>query len=335
LLIPAGTPPGRYRVEVTVRPKDTERPLAADGIGATVPLYELEVMPAEEPLDPVRLPIARRIETPMEDNLRFLGYTADETPAVPGDLRKVNLFWQANGRPSADAVAYVQLLNGRGTVAAGWEAPPGAGFPTLQWEPGTLMRTQAALRIPAGLQDGRYSLIAGLYRANDRSRIATTGGADHLSLGTITVRDREHRTAAPKPQYAADANFGAVARLVGYDLSTASILPGSTLPITLHWQALGATDRPYTVFVHLVDETGAIRGYGDGEPGGGQFPTTGWQAGEHIADAHPVTVVADALAGTYRLDVGLYDPETGQRLLTTEGADHAVLDAEVRVEARH
>ncbi len=120
----------------------------------------------------------------------------------------------------------------------------------------------------------------------------------------------------PQPEHPLDATLGEVARLVGYDLGDEAVTPGGTLPLTLHWQALGATDRPYTVFVHLVDEAGNIRGYGDGEPGGGQFPTTGWLAGEYLADAHTVNIAADAPPGMYRLEVGLYDPATGARLLT-------------------
>ena len=136
---------------------------------------------------------------------------------------------------------------------------------------------------------------------------------------------------ASNPQHPADATFGGVARLVGYDSGAADLISGGELPVTLHWQALGATDRPYTVFVHLVDAAGNIRGYGDSEPGGGQFPTTGWLPGEYIADVHTVTVAADAPPGAYWLEVGLYDPATGQRLLTAEGADHVVLDVEIAI----
>jgi len=266
----------------------------------------------------------------MVNGVRFLGHTADAKPAAPGETRKVSLFWEAVEEPPEDAVAFLQLLDGSGAVVAGWEAPPGAAYPTSHWRPGTLIRTQATLRIPAGTQDGRYNLIAGMYRASDHSRIATRDRADHLSLGKVRVQDREHDMAAPQPQHAADAAFGDVARLVGYDLPDERVTPGATLPVTLHWQALGATDRPYTVFVHLADETGTIHGYGDGEPGGGQYPTTGWLAGEYIADAHTVAVAADAAPGTYRLEVGLYDPVTGQRLVTAEGADHVVLNTAVQ-----
>jgi len=371
---------------------ESDRPLSAttaDGapVGTSVPLYPLTVAPGETALDPARLPIATRAETDMANGLRFLGHTADDAPAAPGDLRKVSLFWQAIAQPPEDAIAFVQLLDGKGGVVAGWEAPPGAAYPTSAWAPETLMRTQTALRIPAGLPDGRYQLIAGLYRAGDKSRVLAADGADHLQLGALTVRDRSHEMTAPQPQHPADATFGGVARLVGYDLpsqpevtpdvtlsgsdsrpsvsaatSEASragerdasaqtpglpgpagragsmtelvVAPGGELPVTLHWQALGATDRPYTVFVHLVDEAGTIRGYGDGEPGGGAFPTTGWLTGEYIADAHTVTVAADAPPGAYRLQIGLYDPTTGARLLTINEADNLVLDTTVELEGK-
>ena len=153
LLIPAGTPPGRYTVELLVRPKGSERPLeasAADGkpIETPVPLFGLDVVPADQPVDPARLPIATRKPVDLSDGLRFLGYSTDDQPVVPGDLRKVSLFWQATAQPANDYVAFVQVLGEDGAPVALWEAPPGAGYPTSQWADGTLMRTQAEFPHP-------------------------------------------------------------------------------------------------------------------------------------------------------------------------------------------
>ena len=262
LLIPAGTPPGRYTVELLVRPKGSERPLeanAADGrpMEAPVPLFGLEVVPSDQPVDPARLPIATRRPVDLSDGLRFLGYSTDDQPAVPGALRKVSLFWQASAQPANEYTAFVQVLGEDGAPLALWEAPPGAGYPTSQWTPGTLMRTQAGFRIPASVPDGRYRLIAGLFRAGDKAVLRTAAGADHLSLGTVTVRGRPHDRTTPQPQHRADATFGSTARLVGYDLASAETRPGDALDLTLHWKALASTDRPYTAFVHLLDEAGS------------------------------------------------------------------------------
>ena len=193
------------------------------------------------------------------------------------------------------------------------------------------MRTQAGMRIPASVPDGRYRLIAGLFRAGDKAVLRTAAGADQIPLGTLTVRGRPHDLTPPQPQHPADVTFGDAARLAGYDLASVETQPGGALDLTLHWQALTSTDRAYTVFVHLLDEAGTVRGYGDSEPGGGAYPTTGWLPGEYLADRHTVTLAPDTPAGTYRLAVGLYDPVTGERLKTPDGADQVVLETPVEV----
>jgi 4-amino-4-deoxy-L-arabinose transferase-like glycosyltransferase len=329
LLIPAGTPPGRYRAELVLSTQDsaTLSARAGDRIVQGVPLLPLEVAPADRLLGPERLPIATRSESQLNDGIRFFGYTVDNTPLAPGATRRVNLFWQATGQPSADYTAFVQGLGRDGAPAAGWEAPPGAAYPTSQWTPGTLIRTQAEIRFPAGTGDGRYPLIAGLYNPTDGRRLKTERGAEQLSMGAIVIKGRPHEMSAPAPQVRSDASFGNVARLVGYDRDEVALT--GPLTITLHWQALGASDLPLTVFVHLLDEQGNVIGYGDSEPGNGAYPTTGWLQGEYLADRHTVTFAPDALkVGKPRLAIGLYDPTTGERLLTSDGQDQFVIELE-------
>ncbi len=337
LLIPAGTPPGRYHVELVIQPKGSGRAieaLAQDGriLGPAARLFDVDVTAADRELSPERLPIATRRTVDLTDGLNFLGHSTEDAMLTPGELRKISLFWQATAQPATDTIAFVQALGRDGSPVALWEAPPGAAYPTSAWAPGTLMRTQASFRIPASAPDGRYRLIAGLFRADDKTRLRTAAGADIIALGTITVRGRSHRMTQPEPQQPADATFGSLARLVGYDLAAAEAQPGHTLALTLHWQALAATDRPYTVFVHLIDSAGVVRGYGDAEPGGGAFPTPGWLAAEYLADTHTLAVAADAPAGVYRLAIGFYDPASGARLPTSDGADRTVLEASIRIE---
>jgi hypothetical protein len=290
----------------------------------SLPLFPLEVIPADRKLGPERLPIATRAASQLGDGIRFLGYTLDDAPLAPGDSRRVNLFWQATDQPSTDYTSFLQALGPDGAPVAGWEAPPGAGYPTSQWAPGTLIRTQATIRFPAETQDGRYPLIAGLYNPANGERLQTERGAEQVTMGAIAVKGRPRQMNPPAPQFSTDVSFGQVARLVGYDQSN---IADGALTVTLHWRALGASDRPLTVFVHLLDAQGNVVGYGDSEPGYGAFPTTGWLKDEYLADTHTIKSAPGAVSrGHVRLAVGIYDPATGERLLTPDGQDHFLIE---------
>jgi hypothetical protein len=112
-----------------------------------------------------------------------------------------------------------------------------------------------------------------------------------------------------------DALVGGSARLVGYDLPVTAVSPGETFTPTLHWRAEGRLDRSYRVTVQLVpagtdgEPAGAPVAQHDGLPDGGRRPTSGWAAGEVVADAHPIAVDGGVPAGDYLLIAALYDPE--------------------------
>ncbi len=52
----------------------------------------------------------------------------------------------------------------------------------------------------------------------------------------------------------------------------------------------------------------------DQEPAAGLAPTTLWTPGQEVVDGHDIALPADLAAGEYELWVGLYNPQTGQRL---------------------
>jgi len=134
----------------------------------------------------------------------------------------------------------------------------------------------------------------------------------------------------------ADATFLHAAgkiRLVGYSLAPEAPTPGGVLSLTLYWQPDGPTAKPYTVFTHLDDAQGVTRSQRDSEPAGGQRPTTGWRAGEEIADNYGLPLPDDLAPGEYRLEVGFYQLQEGTRLLLPNGENRLVL-ATVSVGAR-
>ena len=54
--------------------------------------------------------------------------------------------------------------------------------------PGVPIVSQQALVIRETLTPGDYTVWAGLYRADDGSRILTTAGADAVKLGVVTIQ---------------------------------------------------------------------------------------------------------------------------------------------------
>ena len=104
--------------------------------------------------------------------------------------------------------------------------------------------------------------------------------------------------------------LGGRAKLLGYDLEQAD----RSLRLTLYWQGTAKMEADYQVFVHVLDPASeAIVAQRDAMPGGGAYPTTLWAEGEVVRDEH-VLSLADAPAGRYRIALGLYHPQTWERL---------------------
>jgi hypothetical protein len=109
-------------------------------------------------------------------------------------------------------------------------------------------------------------------------------------------------------------NLGNKAELLGYDLDHTSAKPGHSLHLTLYWRALTAMDASYTVFTHLLDGESRIWGQKDNVPQAGTYPTTLWVEGEVVTDEYDIVVKPDAPPGQYVIEVGMYLPQSGQRL---------------------
>ncbi len=109
---------------------------------------------------------------------------------------------------------------------------------------------------------------------------------------------------------------------------------GSTLRVTLYWHLRQPLKRDYTVFTHLVDDSGAMLGQHDGPPTDtGLWPdewapldlqrTSTWHTGRIVRDIHYLSM--DHTTQRMRLLVGWYDGQTGERLTLATGEDQVVL----------
>ena len=104
---------------------------------------------------------------------------------------------------------------------------------------------------------------------------------------------------------------------------------GDAVPVTLWWRASSVAPLHYTVFLHLVGSDERPVAQSDGEPQNGTVPFSEFPMGASVVDRRALIVPAEAQTGEYRLLVGIYDPQTGDRLAISQGpeigADHCLV----------
>jgi hypothetical protein len=227
---------------------------------------------------------------------------------------------------------FTQLVDEEGRVLAAQEsAPVDGGYPTTLWARGEIVRDQRELVVAANVPSGEYCLTVGLYHTSSGERLRVERwpfrAGQLFTFGTIAVQGRPVTFERPRGiQYPIEARLGEHVALIGYGLSAESALPGSTLTLTLYWQAWGPMSQSYKVFTHLVGPDGEIWGQKDSLPGEGSLPTLGWVEGEYLVDIYPILVKPEAPGGEYFIEIGMYEESTGARLPAFDAQGQAIGD---------
>lgn len=122
------------------------------------------------------------------------------------------------------------------------------------------------------------------------------------------------------PPNSVDLPVGEHVHLLGYDYSTEPVAGGEAFDITLYWSSDVQLPADYSVFVHLVDEVGIVQAQSDSHPARGSRPTSRWQPGDVVVDQHRLLLPTGLAApGNLRIEVGMYEYATGERLPSPEG----------------
>lgn len=124
---------------------------------------------------------------------------------------------------------------------------------------------------------------------------------------------------------AVDQKFGEAVSLDGVCLPPSrSVESGRPFAVALKWRSAEPLQQNIKVSVQMVNDQGQVLAQHDGEPAGGDRPTSTWQVGETIEDRHALLVPIGTPTGPYRLLVVLYDAATGARLATAEGDSYSL-----------
>ncbi|NLS75748.1 MAG: phospholipid carrier-dependent glycosyltransferase [Chloroflexi bacterium] len=201
VLLPPGTPPGRYQVELWVYRADTGESLSipylhADGPAQPLALGAVEVGPAIRAEDLGALPPHDKAEARFADMIQLYGFTRADGVYVPGGVVHIDLYWRALRQPILDYDLRLRLVNEQGlTVDTSTATPVFAALPTSAWPAGDLVRGQANLTLPANLARGTYQLQAQLVEAQTgdalpiRRRWWQPWTVEELALARLEVRE--------------------------------------------------------------------------------------------------------------------------------------------------
>ena len=331
--LPPGSPPGSYELVVRLYHRGDAPPeRALDDAGRPGPpelvLGHVPVVASRRPVDPQTVSVPNPVRRDFEGGLTLLGYDLPRPTVTVGDALQLVAYWWARSDLGEVPVAAFDLVDGQGRARTIAEGPAG-GSALADWARGQLVVERLSATVPPDVPPGTYTL---------RLRVVEPGGdtrAEVVELGPVEVQDRPRRFTLPSVPRVVAVRLGDLAELVGYDLGPAR--PGEPLQLTLYWRALGPSPQRYKVFTHLLDDGSRVVAQDDSEPGRGAFPTTGWVAGEIIEDRYVLALPDDLAPGHYTLEVGMYDPRSGERVPVLRSdvpvRDDAALLTEVAVAA--
>jgi hypothetical protein len=302
-------------------------------IGVIAPAY---AAPVAVNLEEVRRQ-TRAVDIRFGDEAQLLGYALDRDQLAAGEELQVTLCWQILQPTSADLYFFLHLLGANNAIVARRESLPGLGrYPSTQWAPDRIFCDNVSLPLEETTAGPKvYDLEVGLVDLASGSRLPAVNVAGVELQPAILQRVKVR---APQSVIAVGAapsgaiELGGEFRLIGSEVTPASIKAGDTLSVTLVWQSRQVPLADYTVFVHIRDARNHTVAQADSPPQAGAYPTSFWDAGETIVDDHVLLLPDDLPAGDYTLVVGLYRLDTGERLSITSGSgSEIVLPRTIRV----
>jgi 4-amino-4-deoxy-L-arabinose transferase-like glycosyltransferase len=324
--IASATAPGDYRLGVAIYGANSlvRLPTLTGDPGQVVTLGTVAVRPDLSPASVEALGMSLVLNQPVTEELTLLGFSAATGEALrPGERASIALIWRAEKAPSDDYRASIWATRTENAWPLTDSRPlAGVDYPSSRWGAGQLVRGWFDGRLPPEMDSGDYTLSV---------RVADSQGTlvVELPLGSLHAQGRPRQFDVPPMQVTVGTSFGDQIELLGYDLRR-----DATLDVILYWRALREMDISYTTFVHVLDGADQVVSQVDHVPGGGVFPTTGWLPNEVISDPFVVPLPESMPPAGLQIEVGIYDPVTGERLSISDQADssdHLLLPSDIPI----
>lgn len=313
LSIPPGTFPSTCQIILVLYDPDTLNPaqvLTERDEGGHEGCRDLDLALSSLEIGRPLCSAAAELEEPLTSvllapNIELVGYELDRELVMPGEAMRLALYWHACGDISSEYSVALRLIGDGGETIGEWVEEP--TYPTSEWQTGDWWRDWHNLRVAPDVPAGECEVVVSLC-AEETERLP------QVRLGKVEVQGRSSIYQEPSITHPMVVEFGQEFRLLGYDLGQEQVVASEALSLTLYWQTVAESDVSYTVFTHLLDGDSRIWGQKDSLPVGGALPTILWLPGEIIIDQYEILVDADAPAGEYEIEIGMYQADTNQRL---------------------
>ncbi len=291
LPLPEGTPPGEdYSLEVILYEVASLAPIGT----ARAPVV------LTEPTIKASYPVLQEF-----GQLALVELSPVTAQIEQGQPLFVKVKWAAIEHPTRDYACRLSLRDESGTTVQSQTEPIARSYATPLWPTNAIVASRYQMTLDPLLPAGRYDLVI----AVDDAQTGEGFGEFVLPLG-VEIVGRERSYDIPPMQTRLNISFGGQMRLLGYDLEHEE----GKLRLALHWQSLQQMEGDYKVFVHLFDPaTEVIVAQDDAMPRQNQYPTSWWAEGEVVSDEITLSL-KDVPPGHYRLALGVYDPQTVDRL---------------------
>src|SRR5215207_3027079 len=191
--------------------------------------------------------LPRRVDLPVSESLRLYAHNLVVDTVLNGETLRLALLWEGQS-----IIPSLTLAEAGGDWDVILPAPDTAiDGVYLDWRD---------LRIPPDAVSGEVELTL----------------PDGTPIARWTVQAIPALYDAPDMNVRVDVEIPTIGRLIGESF-TGAAADGTGFPVTLVWQAEGATATSYTVFAQLLDSDGQLIAQSDSIPAGGARPTTGWR----------------------------------------------------------
>ncbi|MBN1562202.1 MAG: hypothetical protein JXA10_00055 [Anaerolineae bacterium] len=311
LRFPTGAPPVEYVIQLVVFSNTRLRGL--DRLVNGVPsgkMIELTTVTPQGTTD-AEIGLVSQEIIAHDPQIEFIGTDATGETLNAGQELRITLHWRAPEGCCATEPWTKATLALRGEDWAVAEPVQVYSTYSQDWH---------ALRIPA--------------EAHGSADLVIESDEELITLATYTIEETDRLFALPAFAVAMQTDFSGLALLEGFSVANPVVSPDETLDLTLVWRVTHTPETSYRVFTHLLDPQNRVIAQHDGYPVNGTRLTPSWIPDEYIVDPYALEFDPEFAdyRGPARLEVGFYDPETGNRIRVANGADHVILPIEITVQ---